>query len=86
MASFDGKMLFDTPLLRTAALLHSVNSHHPLVDGNKRTAWALSMFYMNSYGYEIQEDQEVAAKFVLDTIADKWSLRDIALWFADRIL
>lgn len=85
MASFDGKMLFDTPIMQAAALLQSVNSHHPLIDGNKRAAWALSIFYMNSWDYEIKEDQEVAAQFVLDSIDERWEVPRIALWFVDRL-
>lgn len=81
-----GVLQYKTPLLQAAALLDSINSRHPLYDGNKRTAWSLSLYFLTSRGYVIEEDQKIAATFVKDSIKHNFSLNQIALWFADRVV
>lgn len=84
LMSYGGKSMYKDPLSRAAALMQSINSNHPLIDGNKRASWVLANTYLERSGFEIVEDAEVAAEFVISTIADNWDVQDMALWFADR--
>ena len=45
--------------LKAAALLESVARFHPLVDGNKRTAWTLMvlLLWINGYRHDFTTDQ-----------------------------
>jgi death-on-curing protein len=45
--------------MKAAALLDSVARFHPLVDGNKRTAWTLMvlMLWINGYRHNFSTDQ-----------------------------
>lgn len=45
--------------LKAAALLESVARFHPLVDGNKRTAWTLMvlMLWINGYRHDFGTDE-----------------------------
>ena len=44
--------------LKVAALLDSLARFHPLIDGNKRTAWtlAISMLWINGYQHDFDTD------------------------------
>jgi death-on-curing protein len=80
-----GQLQFKTPLEQAGALMESINIRHPLIDGNKRTAWALPVFFLESRSYEIEVDQDTAAEFVLESITTTYDAHAIALWLADRI-
>ena len=45
--------------LKAAALLESVARFHPLIDGNKRTAWTLMvlLLWVNGYEHDFSTDQ-----------------------------
>lgn len=45
--------------MKAAALLESVARFHPLVDGNKRTAWTLMvlLLWINSYRHDFTTDE-----------------------------
>lgn len=80
-----GHVPFRTPLEQAGALMESINLRHPLLDGNKRISWSLSIFFLETRGYLIQCDQEEAADFVLKSIAEKMDAQKIAGWMIDRI-
>ncbi|MGZ5255856.1 MAG: type II toxin-antitoxin system death-on-curing family toxin [Flavitalea sp.] len=39
--SFQGKDLYTSPVQKAAALIESILTNHPFVDGNKRTGYVL---------------------------------------------
>ncbi|MFJ6310518.1 type II toxin-antitoxin system death-on-curing family toxin [Pseudarthrobacter oxydans] len=45
--------------VKAAALLESVGRFHPLIDGNKRTAWTLMvlMLWINGYRHDFNTDE-----------------------------
>lgn len=45
--------------MKAAALLESVARFHPLIDGNKRTAWTLMvlMLWINGYRHDFSADE-----------------------------
>ena len=48
-----GHEVYDTLELKAAALLDATARFHPMIDGNKRTAWALTRAFMYLNGYEL---------------------------------
>ncbi|MFD5146778.1 type II toxin-antitoxin system death-on-curing family toxin [Streptomyces sp. NPDC058401] len=56
-----------------AALLHAIATNHPLVDGNKRTAWLAAATFLALNGVDLGDlgdaDQEVAYDLVIDVAA-----------------
>ena len=46
--------------VKAAALLHSLASHHPLVDGNKRLAWLATYVFCAKNGVELDPDDDAA--------------------------
>ncbi|WP_229663228.1 type II toxin-antitoxin system death-on-curing family toxin [Microbacterium album] len=45
-AGFGGTDVYPTLAEKAAALLESLARNHPLVDGNKRTAWMLTLHFL----------------------------------------
>ncbi|MET9394792.1 type II toxin-antitoxin system death-on-curing family toxin [Streptomyces sp. NPDC006624] len=52
---------------QAAALLHALAANHPLVDGNKRTAWLATATFLALNGVDLTAvDQDVAYGLVVD--------------------
>jgi death-on-curing protein len=47
-ASYDGKPLFSDPIEAGAAYLHYLCQNHPFIDGNKRTALAACLVFLDA--------------------------------------
>ncbi|WP_410538379.1 type II toxin-antitoxin system death-on-curing family toxin [Streptomyces sp. KL2] len=63
---------------KAAALLHSLVSNHPLVDGNKRLAWMCTAVFLDMNGVDMADiDQDRAYDLVVDIAAGK--LEDVSL-------
>ncbi|MFD9308016.1 type II toxin-antitoxin system death-on-curing family toxin [Streptomyces sp. NPDC060048] len=67
--------MFGTPAYedtyeQAAALLHGIATNHPLVDGNKRTAWLAAATFLALNGVDLGEvDQDAAYGLVIDVAA-----------------
>ena len=72
--------------LKAAAQLHSVIKNHPLVDGNKRTAWVLfvSFIFINGYQHNMTDDQ--GFDLVLGLATDELSLEQAAVVIARHLV
>lgn len=67
--------MFGTPAYadtyeQAAALLHGIATNHPLVDGNKRTAWLAAATFLAVNGIDLADaDQDTAYDLVIDVAA-----------------
>jgi death-on-curing protein len=79
-ASVFGEWAYPTFEDQAAALMHSLARNHPLVDGNKRLAWAATrVFYLindRDLAYEVDE----AERFVLAVARGNLEVAGIAAW------
>ncbi|WP_327168172.1 type II toxin-antitoxin system death-on-curing family toxin [Streptomyces subrutilus] len=58
------------PYEQAAALLHGIAANHPLVDGNKRTAWLAAATFLALNGVDLGPvDQRAAYDLVVDVAA-----------------
>ncbi|MFD5859038.1 type II toxin-antitoxin system death-on-curing family toxin [Streptomyces chartreusis] len=63
---------------QAAALLHAIATNHPLVDGNKRTAWLAAATFLGVNGVDLEGcDQDTAYDLVIDVASGDES--DIAV-------
>nr|MDT0521511.1 type II toxin-antitoxin system death-on-curing family toxin [Streptomyces sp. DSM 41633] len=61
---------YEDPYEQAAALLHGIATNHPLVDGNKRTAWLAAATFLAVNGADPGDvDQEAAYALVIDVAA-----------------
>lgn len=68
--------------LKAAALMHSIVTSHPLIDGNKRTAWALMITFVLLNRFEVVAETDDAFDFVLGVATESRDLDSIASWIA----
>ncbi|MFD7032681.1 type II toxin-antitoxin system death-on-curing family toxin [Streptomyces sp. NPDC059917] len=62
-----GTPAYADPYEQAAALLHGIATNHPLVDGNKRTAWLAAATFLAVNGIDLADvDQESAYRLVID--------------------
>ncbi|GAA2246108.1 type II toxin-antitoxin system death-on-curing family toxin [Streptomyces indiaensis] len=62
-----GTPAYDDLYEQAAALLHAIAANHPLVDGNKRTAWLATATFLALNGVDLAGvDQDVAYTLVVD--------------------
>ncbi|MBN9140003.1 MAG: type II toxin-antitoxin system death-on-curing family toxin [Micrococcales bacterium] len=60
-----GTDAYETLELKAAVLLESLARNHALVDGNKRTAWTLTVLFLWINGYRHDMDTDTAFELVL---------------------
>ena len=84
-ATFGGQDLYPDIFLKAAALVQSLSSNHPFVDGNKRTALAtLEYFlYLNSLGIEATQREKI--DFTLWAENEKPTIEQIAGWIKGHV-
>jgi death-on-curing protein len=67
---FGDTEVYPTVPLKAAALLHSLVRNHPLVDGNKRLAWLVTMIFLDLNGWRSTLSNLEAAQLVLRVVVD----------------
>ena len=73
-----GADAYPTLELKAAALLESVARNHALLDGNKRTAWALMVLFLWINGYQHDFDTDTAFDLVSGVARGDLELADAA--------
>lgn len=76
--------------MKAAALLDSVARFHPLIDGNNRTAWTLTvlLLWINGYinGYRHDFNTEEGFDVVVGVAADDIDLRGSAVLLEQHLI
>ena len=57
-ATFDDAFLHETIFAMAAAYLHGICRNHPFIDGNKRTAVAAALTFLEMNGAEVDADED----------------------------
>lgn len=76
-ASVFGEDAYPTLSLKAAAMLQSLIKNQALVDGNKRTGWALMVSFLFIYNYKHSFSTEDAFDLVLSVATDRLSLPEV---------
>lgn len=70
---------YDDVYLRAACLLRKVLTAHLFEDGNKRTAWSITLHYLEKHGLQPAERRTVVITHVLRSIRG-YDVEEIAEW------
>lgn len=75
---------------KAAALLHAVATNHGFIDGNKRTAFYLTLLYLELSGYSLIKTSSLAKEddlehLILDAVTKFLDLDEITAWLKKRI-
>lgn len=73
-----GEDAYPTLKLKAAALLHSIVTHHALVDGNKRLGWLATIVFLDINGESMELGDDDAFQLVLAIAEGRLDVEDIA--------
>ncbi|OGD95553.1 hypothetical protein A3F02_01130 [Candidatus Curtissbacteria bacterium RIFCSPHIGHO2_12_FULL_38_9b] len=79
-ATFGGEDLYPDIFLKAAALVQSLSSNHPFVDGNKRTALTTLEYFLYLNGLQLKATQKEKVNFTLWAENEKPTIEKIADW------
>ena len=79
-ATFGGIDLYPSIFEKAGALVHSLLLNHPFVDGNKRTAIASMLVFLelNNYSFFVSQKELVTTALSIEN--KKWNIEKISLW------
>lgn len=84
-STFGGSFLHTDLAKMAAAYLFHICKNHPFVDGNKRTAVAVALIFLEVNGVEIVTDTDAFEQLTLGTACGTVSKAQIADFFRSRI-
>ncbi len=84
-ATFGGEDLYPNIFHKASALIQSLSSNHPFVDGNKRTALATLEYFLHLNKLELKATQREKVDFTLWAENEKPTLEKIAVWIKEHI-
>lgn len=78
--TFGGQDLYITIFDKAASLFHSLLMNHAFVDGNKRTAIAAAIIFLDLNGYTLTVSQDKLIQAVLNLENKKITIKQITSW------
>ena len=76
---------YDTLIEEAAALMESLAMNHPFVDGNKRTAFAVTEAFLRMNGYFIECASEDAYTFFMQLFeTNSFRFAELAAWLEEH--
>lgn len=79
-----GEEMYSDVFAKAAALLDSIANNHGFRDGNKRTAMAAAVLYLNNNDVEIRFTNEEYEVIMLHIVNDKPPVNEIKTWLMDH--
>jgi death on curing protein len=83
--TFDGKELYDSPEKKAAAIIESLVTNHPFIDGNKRFGYVAMRLLLMESGLDINATQQEKYIFVINIAKGHIRYDDIYRWIHDHI-
>ena len=83
-ATFDQQELYPEPVDKAAAILESIVTNHPFIDGNKRTGYVLARLLLLKSGLDINATQEEKYEMVIAVSKGDWKFEQIRDWITER--
>jgi len=81
---FQGEYLHSNIYHMTAAYMYSIIKNHPFVDGNKRTAIAIALLFLNRNDIQIDATIEELFDLTIATAVSECTETNIALFFEEK--
>jgi death on curing protein len=84
--TFDTNDLYSTATQKAAALIESIVTNHPFIDGNKRIGYVLMRLFLLENGLDLRAKQEEKYEFVIKIASGKTDFEDICNWIDKHLL
>ena len=82
---FNQKELYPEPVDKAAAILESIISNHPFLDGNKRTAYVVARLVLRTNNLDIKATQDEKYEFVMSAAKGEIRFDQIKEWLTNHI-
>ena len=77
-STYEGQYLHKNIYEQAAAYAFHICQNHPFLDGNKRTALASALVFLDINGIEIEDPNEELYEVIMKTATGKYKKNDIA--------
>lgn len=84
-ASYAGQDLYESIEEKAAAVLHSLVMNHAFLDGNKRTAYAVMLRFLNANDRSVRATQDEVVEFCLAVDNKGWEVPEIYGWLRAHV-
>jgi death-on-curing protein len=85
-ATFDGAFLHDTIFAMAAAYLYGICRNHPFLDGNKRTAVAAALTFLEMNGVEVDANEDAFYDLVIGVADGRVSKAAVTVFLEKHIV
>jgi death-on-curing protein len=85
-ATFDGVFLHETLLAMAATYLYGICRNHPFIDGNKRTAVAAALTFLELNGVEVDADEDAFYDLVIGVAEGRVSKASVTVFLEDHAI
>lgn len=85
-ASFDGAYLHVDVVEMAAAYAFHLAQNHPFVDGNKRTALATMLVFLEINGHSLRVPQEDLYVMMISLASGRLSKSGLTAWLRERVV
>ena len=75
-----GKEFYPDVFTKAAAYLEGIATYHVFADGNKRTSYAVTHYFLRSNGYKLSVSTGPAYTFIMAVATKKKTIEEIATW------
>ncbi len=82
--TFDQQELYPETVDKAAAILESIVTNHPFIDGNKRTGYVLARLLLLKVGLDIEATQADKYAMVIAVSKGEWKFDQIKDWLRER--
>ncbi|SOC79647.1 death on curing protein [Salinimicrobium sediminis] len=84
-ATFDGEELYPTSVEKAAAIIESIVSNHPFMDGNKRTGYTVMRLILLNENLDISASEDEKYDFVIRIAEGKSDFEQIKKWINENL-
>lgn len=83
--TFAGEDLYPDTAAKAAAMMHSLVTNHPYVDGNKRVGAHAALLFLAVNGYRAEIRSEELVEITLTVARGELDAEALAIWFRQRV-
>lgn len=84
--TFEERDLYPTPEEKASAILESIISNHPFLDGNKRIGYVLMRLILIENGIDIKATEDEKFEFILEVAKGKLKFEQVKIWIKARLI
>jgi len=85
-SGFGDTEFYPSPEEKASAILESIVTNHPFIDGNKRTGYVLMRLVLMNFGKDIQATQDEKYNFIISVASGHYNFNQIVTWINQHVI